>query len=306
MAIKTATVGWQGITLKVPADWSLVGVSGDDKKGYFRVDGPIAAALEVRWSSAAGKPPDLMAKGREFMSTLEKSCKKGRVKFSSKIKPEEKVANSVVFQWKADRAGQGRLTYCPECDRVLIAQVISSKDENVSSQAPAILGSMKDHRDDGWVDWALYGLEFAVPASYRIEKQQLMSGYLSLAFKSRAKTLVVERWGLAGTLLGEMELEQWYRKDVTPDVKGYKLGYQDWERGGHPGLKITGRRGGIKMMAKAIVHAFTLHPHPGLYTGYAWHCEESNRLFSVRATHTPGDDVAERVMGLIECHRDRP
>ena len=80
MTEKMATVAWHGVTLKVPADWSLVGVNGDEKKGYFRVDGPVASALEVRWSSALGKPPEVIVKARELISSMEKSCKKKKIK----------------------------------------------------------------------------------------------------------------------------------------------------------------------------------------------------------------------------------
>lgn len=300
MAEKMSTVGWQGITFKVPPDWSLVGVSGDEKKGYFRVDSPIASALEVRWSAALGKAPELMAKAREFISTMEKSCKKSKLKFSSKLKQEG--PDKVSFSWRSDRRGQGRLMHCAKCDRVVIAQVISSDDENVTHIVPNILGSLSDHRDDGRVAWGLYGLEFTVPEGYRIEKQSLMSGYLSLTFKDRASTLVVDRWGLPDTLLNGDSLEEWYKKDVMPDIKGYRLTFEETELSGHEGMKVTGRRAGIKQALKAAASSLTLHEHPGLLTGYVWHCRESNRLFSVRATHTEDEDVAESVRDSIACH----
>ena len=307
MSGKTATVAWQGIALKIPVDWSLVGVSGDEKKGYFRVDSPIASALEVRWSSAMGRAPDLMARGREFLANLEKSCKKNKIAFSSKLRPntDTDADDSVSFTWRADRLGQGCLLYCSQCDRVVIAQIISTKDENVSHVAPVILRSIRDHRDDGWVQWAMYGLEFAVPPAYKIEKQTLMSAKLSLFFKDKAKTLAVERWGLAGTMLADEEenLAQWYRKEVLPDVRGYRTELEEQTVKGHLGLKLTGRRGGIKQAVKAAGASLTLHPHPGLMTGYAWYCAGSNRIFSVRATHVRGDDIAEQIRDSIECHR---
>jgi hypothetical protein len=302
MSDKWAAAAWHGISLKVPADWSLVGVSGDGKKGYFRVDGPIASALEVRWSSAGGKPPELMAKGREFLSTLDKSSRKKKIKFASKIKAQ---SDGVAFQWRADRIGQGRLTYCAKCDRVLIAQVVSPRDEDVAKIAQVALNSMRDHRDDGWTSWALYGLEFAVPPGYAIEKHTLMSGYLSLAFKNRAKRLVVERWGLAATMLGDGNLADWYRKDIRPDIKGFRIEIADEQVRGHDGLKISGRAAGVKQALRTAAYSLTLHSNPRFVTGYAWRCEESNRLYSVRATHSEGEDIAEKVRDLIKCHSEK-
>ena len=304
MSSKMAAVGWQGIIVQAPADWSLVGISGDEKKGYFRVDSPVSSALEVRWSAAYGRRPDLEARAMEFLAGLEKNCKKKRIKFTSKLKPDRcgGTEDSINFNWRADQLGQGRLLYCRECDRVIIAQIISTGDENVSHVAPIMLGSISDHRDDGWTDWALYGLHFAVPAGYKVEKHSLMSGYLSLSFKKRGNRVVVERWGLASTLLAEDELEQWYRKDVVPGIKGYRFEIEKARIHGHEGLTIHGHRSGLKQLARAAVSSLTLHRFPDLVTGYAWHCADSNRLFSIQSTHSEGDDNAELIRDIIKCH----
>lgn len=302
MPERMATVAWHGVSVTVPADWSLVGVSGDDKKGYLRIDSPIASALEVRWSAAQGKAPDLMVKGREFLADLEKSCRKNKIKFDRKIRPDSDDPDTVVFSWRADRVGQGFLRHCRKCDRVMIVQMLMDREEKVSHLIPAILSSLRDHRDDDRTDWGLYGLEFTVPRGYRIDKQSLMSGYLSLSFKHGASTLVVERWALASTLLASDSLQEWYRKDVVPDIKGYVVQMAEESVRGHSGLRIDGRRRGARQAVKALVHSLTLHPHPGLLTGYAWHCTESNRLFAVRATHSEGNDAAETVRDSIVCH----
>lgn len=299
MPEKTIRVAWQGVSLRVPEDWSLVGVSGDDKKGYYRVDSPKSSALEVRWEKAFGKPPDLKAKAKDFLAGFEKTCRKRKIQFSNKIKDD---AEGVAFTWKADRLGQGRLRYCRECDRVIIAQVISTRDEDITGIVPLILDSLRDHREDGLLDWGLYGLEFAMPPGYRIVRQKLLSGYLSLEFKDKAKSLTVERWGLAKTLVGSLELDEWYRKDVMPDIKGYRAEITSEQIKGHAGLVIKGKRAGLKQAAKALLAATTLYPHPGLLTGYAWHCEESNKLFGVRGTHVDGDDTVDKVFEIISCH----
>ncbi len=60
----------------------------------------------------------------------------------------------------------GRLVYCEKCDRLTVAQVVSARGENLSQTAASILASISDHREDSWTQWALYGLEFAVPEGY--------------------------------------------------------------------------------------------------------------------------------------------
>lgn len=302
MAEKTAPVGWQGIIVEAPADWSLVGVNGDPKKGYFRVDSPISSAVEVKWEQALGKKPDLMAKAREFVSNIEKSVRKKKGKFDKDIKLDKDDPNSVRFLWRSDRLGQGRLVYCEQCDRIVIAQVITTRDENISKIASEMLDSIRDHREDGWVEWALYGMRFAIPAGYTIQKQTLMSGFIALHFKRGAKTITVERWGLANTLLAKDDMATWYRKDAVPDVKGYRVDFKPEPVAGHEGLKVEGRRAGIVQAAKAAAYSLTLHPHPGVLSGYVWYCEDSNRLFSVRATHTPNEEIAEKIRDTMKCH----
>lgn len=295
-----STIAWEGVTVRVPTEWSLVGVSGDAQKGYLRVDSPGQSVLEMRWSAASGKPPDLLAKGRELLANLDKSCRKQGTKVTSKIKNE---GDSVTFWWKADRIGEGRLTYCQKCDRVLIAQVIYPREEDLSDTAQSILRSMRDHRSDKLIAWALYGFEFAVPAGYVLDKHTLMSGYLQLAFKNHAKRLVIERWGLANTLVGDYSLMDWYRKDVIPDVKGFRTDFEQIEISGHPGLRVWGQAVGIRQAVKSLAYSLTLYTNPRFLTGYAWHCTESNRLYSVRATHDKGENIAERVRDLIRCHK---
>ncbi|NLN74935.1 MAG: hypothetical protein GX139_01300 [Armatimonadetes bacterium] len=299
MALNTAPVGWQGIVVDAPTDWSLVGVNGDTRKGYFRVDSPIASALEVKWEKISGKGPDLEAKAKEFLANIEKSARKKKLKFDKDIKVDKADPYSVRFLWRSDRLGQGKLVYCPQCERMMIAQVISTRQENVSKTASEILDSIRDHRDDGWVEWGLYGLGFAIPPGYGIQKQTLMSGYLALNYKKGAHTIVVERWGLAGTLLAKDDMATWYRKDAMPDIKGYTVSVEAETIAGGEGLRISGRRKGIVSAVKALAYSLTLNPFPSLLTGFVWHQPEANRLFSVRVTHSANAHVAEKIRDSI-------
>ena len=300
MPKNSTLVGWQGITVEAPDDWSLVGVNGDAKKGYFRVDSPIASALEVKWDQVFGNKPDLMVKAREYLSAIEKSARKKKLRFTKDIQSDGE--NSAKFWWRADRLGQGRIVYCEKCGRVIIAQVIATREENIAATASNMLDSLSDHRDDNWTNWALYGLAFVVPPGYAIDKQKLLAGYLLLSFKNGPRTIVVERWGLASTLLAKDDMQSWYRKDAVPDIKGYKVDFEPKSICGHDGLMIKGRSVGFKQTVKAAAYSFTLSKFPEVLTGYVWHCVDSNRLLGVRVTHSEGEDTAERICDLIKCH----
>src|SRR3990172_4818248 len=91
MSDNWSLAGWQGISLRTPPDWNLVGVSGDETKGYFRVDAPESASVEVRWTALKQPPADLTARANEFLDAIAKTAKKRRVAFSSKVKPRKQT-----------------------------------------------------------------------------------------------------------------------------------------------------------------------------------------------------------------------
>ncbi|MFQ3548343.1 MAG: hypothetical protein SNJ70_01160 [Armatimonadota bacterium] len=296
----TTKVAWHGIQVTVPEDWSLIGMQGTLEKGYYRVDGPVASALEIRWSDSMGKRPDAAVKVRQLLDRTEKENKKLNKKFSSET--NEISSDDVRYSWVCeDRVGNGRALYCEKCDRMIMAQIISSRNDWHKEYAYEILESINDHREDNLINWGLLGFEFAVPEGFQLFKQVTLSGYLSLWFKKQSKILVVERWGLASSLKGNTSLEDWYRADVLNDIKGYRVNIESNRFREHEALKITGRAYGVMQTLKAIGKSFTLYPHPVLLTGYAWYCEESNRLYAVRGLHVEEDDFVELVRDSIPC-----
>jgi len=303
-------VGWQGIVLLVPRDWSLVAVSGDHKKGYFRVDGPYSTSAEVRWA-ATKSAPDLTAKAREFLRELERACRKRRIAFTSRIKKraltESEIktgGSSVGFSWRGDRNGYGRLLFCGVCRRLVIAQVVSPLEEDASGIAGQILGTLCDHGEVGWQTWALYDLQVALPSDFRLDKYTLMSGYILLSFKSREAEIRVERWGLANMLLKPGGLESWFKADSLPDYRGFEVQIEpDGGEHGHEVLNISGRRRGVLQTLRTAARALTLRPLPQQLAGYVWHCPDSNRLFAVRVAQARPEMLAREIKDRLACHR---
>lgn len=296
------------MVLKAPKDWSLVAVTGDEKKGYFRVDSPRSTSAEVRWIEVKS-PPDIEARTKDFLRQLEKANKKRKMPFTWQVKPRKQTkietatgGSSVGFTWRGDRNGYGRLLYCPTCRRVVIAQIVSPLGEDASGVAGELLGTVCDHQDPEWQMWALYDLQVSLPSDYRLVKHSLMSSYIMLSFKSKDAELIVERWGLANTLLKRSGMEDWFRKDSLPDYGGFKLEIKPEDVRGHEGLEVLGRRYGIRQMVRTAARSLTLRPLPQELTTYAWHCTESNRLFAVRVVRDDGGELIGEVMDRIACH----
>jgi len=301
---KRTIVGWQGITVETPDDWGLAAFSGDAEKGYFRVDSPLAAAVEIRWAPVKSTP-DLVARANEFLSLMAQTRRKRKAKFTSKVEAKKGAApgTPVKFTWKSDRNGYGKLVYCEQCKRVIITQVVAPNSVNCTSMAFGIVDSIKDHGEPGWRDWSLFGLRIAVPEGFHLEKHVLLSGYTQLVFKGRVGELTIEQWALANRLLKSSSLEEWYKKDSLSLVKGFNISLEPVEdvEPEHPACRITGRRVGLANMIKTLLKSLTLRPLPGKMMGYVWHCPESNRLFSIRLVH---DSVSlmESIRERMACH----
>ena len=51
--------GWQGVSMELPANWELGGLSGDYNNGYVRMDDEDMPRMELKWSKSKEKKPDL-------------------------------------------------------------------------------------------------------------------------------------------------------------------------------------------------------------------------------------------------------
>src|SRR5687768_2012778 len=50
----TQKIGWRGVSVEAPEDWSLTSVSGEGPNGYLRVESPDRLFLQVKWWERKG------------------------------------------------------------------------------------------------------------------------------------------------------------------------------------------------------------------------------------------------------------
>ena len=292
-------IGWQGIVAEVPVDWSLAAVSGDDKSGYFRIDSTGSLVLEAKWSSA-GKNVDLESRLRAYLNDLRRRSRKRKIDFDSKTKSKD--ARSITFSWRSDRKAHGKLWLCEKCNRVIIAQLSGTLSEDVSASAANILPTFEDHNEDEWRTWAVYDLIAEAPPGYVLEKHKLMSGYIQLVFRKQSNKLIIERWGLANVVLKKSSLKDWFRDRVDRDLMSFDYSVDEMDFNGEAGLSISGRRGGVLEYLKAAKELLALKK-PAMYLdGYAWVCEQTNKIFSIQSLHTKDEDISNEVLERVECH----
>src|SRR5207302_494261 len=159
---------------------------------------------------------------------------KERPKQLGSLRPSNQAP--IAYAWEAGapraRRALGVIWHCSECRRLVIAELVGTPEDDLSLAA-AILKSIAEHGRDGWNTWGLYGLVVEVPTEFRIESQQLTTGYLKLAFRHRAQALVVERWGLANVVLKEVSAARWFTAREAQRLARFRYGADEFEAHGH-------------------------------------------------------------------------
>jgi len=186
-------------------------------------------------------------------------------------------------------------------------QVVSPNSTTTDSLAKRIIPKIEDHPEGDLCRWSVYDFTFDVPKEFRLEKQSLKSGHLSIALKHRLRRLVVERYGPASVLLKRDRLADWatavkpiflllkpfnYRKTIETEVPE------------HEAVRLTGRRKSAKDIATRIGLWFIRRQASDAFVARVWRCQASNRVYMVFAEATPRevDGLSDRVSETIHCH----
>ena len=335
--IAPTVIGWQGVRCVLPPEWNLTGFSMDRESGYIRADAPGNSALtvQIRWTQAnkpeqktlyhtllplirfALKRPAALEAKTDLRGSLEKmlkdtakQAKKAKKEFESNIKPEKAEGpnderTAINFTWTGEGRGQGKIWHCSHCKRILMAQVVGLQKDGgaIGSVAAQLFSTLRDHAEDGHDLWALYDLEMEVPEDFRLESQKLLSGYLHLKFLRGAEQIVIDRWGLANMTLKKFTLAEWFRSNALVRLKRLTATSYSDDAEGHEFEAWTG-----KLTLFGLIKALRdgrggLRNFPTRYTGGAWTCKESNKIYSVQVLHSAKHkDLWAEVVNRCACH----
>jgi hypothetical protein len=173
---------------------------------------------------------------------------------------------------------------------------------DIDRQADAILDTVADHGPDPeMVRWGVYGLEFSVPAGFRLVRSRLMSGFMSMNFRGRPGRVIVERWGLADTLLEPEGMLSWHSREYLSELKMFVGDTSALEWGEHEALETRGYEGGLRRLQSAV-RAFGLPGRMEKFASLAWHCPDSNRIVGVRGFGAAPAGWVRRVAATVRCH----
>ncbi len=303
---RTTIIGWQGISARVPADWTLAAVGGDRKTGYLRVDYERMPRLQVKW---ARRRIDLERKRDEYVKRLTVGRRRRPTGLevstdvrvvSKRSKPKKEL---VSFAWRGAHCGMGVLWNCEVCGRTVIAQVGWPLEEEGRETAQAILESLDDHGVGGWDTWGVDELVFLAPDKYELEGWRRMTRYLEIRLARNDEKLKVARWGLVPLVLQGRSVAEWYehtnlrRREV--EWKAEKAAIKE-----HEAVLVIGekRRVAGKLRTQA---ARALRRSPVIkFEARAWHCPESNRLYLVEGLYGGAGEAVQGAVDSILCHEE--
>ncbi len=303
------TIGWDGITARVPKDWALTSFSSSEKEGYLRADDQDMPRLEIKWMDTPGFV-DLGQTVDNYLNSIKKRLARAKQELvidrDAHVISRRKMHKDSLetFAWRAEAQAYGAVWLCKQCNRVVIAQVLGPPDDaGLMATAQQVLSTIRDHPTDGWVTWAAYGFVCQMPEDFELTGQEMFSALIKLSFTRDTETVTVGRWGMAEVLLRHQSLDEWVQAELGKQVRRYAPRSEEQEFRGHQAVAFTGERmpplHGLKSFAR---HA-TGKQCADKLLGYAWHCPPTNKILVAYALLDRANyKLAEEIHDRIECH----
>ena len=171
----------------------------------------------------------------------------------------------------------------------------------------AVFSSLEDHPREGRAFWGIYGMSFSMPADYKLSEHELKSGHIQLLFEKERRVCRVQRLSLAGMLLKDASLKEWYPGFFKKQLRDLVFKASEAEVRGHEGLRGSGRP--HSRWLQLLRPLPWLNPRPRQYLeNRVWHCQASDKICVVdclsRKEGGAGDLIQSVIDGYI-CHQER-
>ena len=159
--VKGKEIAWNGIRFVVPAAWE----PGRIGPRHLVIESEAGPAMEIKWGPVKGQ-----FSRRAHLRRLSKLTLARGAALREWTPPEDwKQALSrfecAGFAWEAGgEAAVGVILHCPTCRTASVIQFFQPPGRSgAAGQAVAVLASLRDHRDDGRVAWAVYDILALLP-----------------------------------------------------------------------------------------------------------------------------------------------
>jgi hypothetical protein len=177
------------------------------------------------------------------------------------------------FAWEAgSEAAVGVILHCPACRTASLIQFFQPPGRSAAAgPAVAVLASLRDHRDDGCVAWAVYDIRALLPSGFALVRHRFQAGQFFLEFRARRRTIGLFRWAPAAVLLRDRDLSRFAETMAGLDGMEFRAAAGAGEPAVEGGERVAG-------VARRLASALGLRP---IRTARIWHVPARNRILGI-------------------------
>lgn len=270
-------LAWNGISLRVPPHWEVSSLA----TSYLQLDDGDGPVLELKWQQLKGS-----FSHKSHMRKLARFSGAGSgVNFQQRSLPERwrqllQGFEAQSFEWHGQEiGGEGVILYCTMCQKATLLQFYQRMGVNDPLVTLQVLNSFRDHSEDGWVTWSLYGLRALMPHRFVLVSHSFHPGHYQLAFQHGHEHVTLSRWGPADILLKEGDLLDWFENRCREFRWCMTSSFRKHNFRGNPAIGGQSRRSngpGARLWAQVTRKL----PHIWIRI---WHIPTSNQILGVTA-----------------------
>jgi len=289
-------IAWNGIRFVVPAAWE----PGRIGPRHLVIESEAGPAMEIKWGPVKGRFSRPAHLRRLSKLTLARGAA-----LREWAPPQDWLQalsrfECAGFAWEAgSEAAVGTILHCPACRTASVIQFFQPRGRSgAAGQAAAVLASLRDHRDDGRVAWAVYDILALLPSGFALVRHRFQAGRFFLEFRAQRRTIGLFRWAPAAVLLRDRDLSRF--AETAAGLDGME--FRATAVAGAPTVEGRERAAGC---ARRLASFLGLRP---VRTARIWHVPARNRILGIVVAGRFAIDpaVMETVQGgygLVEENR---
>ena len=201
MSVGFRPICWLNACFRVPADWEITAYSIEARQGRLEFGTRRGFQGLFSWEPAA-RPPDLDALFAAFPVRPGQSRKEDRFQTAE--------AGRFTLGWGGENEPCLAVGFLPNA-KVLLRWVFPTAEPAAREGAIEPILASVEPNDGAFPRYCAFGLDFRLPAVYRLEHAVVKPADVELLFESPQRARVFfHRWGLPEALLDGRSMETYY------------------------------------------------------------------------------------------------
>jgi len=262
-------IAWNGIRFVVPAAWE----PGRIGPRHLVIESEAGPAMEIKWGPVKGR----FSRSTHLRRLSKLTRARGAVLREWVLPQDWQQAltrfECAGFAWEAgNEAAVGVILHCPACRTASVVQFFQPPGRSgAPGRAVAVLSSLRDHRDDSRVAWAVYDIHALLPRSFALARHRFEVGRFFLEFRAQRRTISLFRWAPAAVLLGDRDLSSF--AETAAGLDGME--FRATAVAGAPAVEGRERGAGV---ARRLAVSLGLRP---VRTARIWQVPDRNRILGI-------------------------